>query len=1330
MDTGTDTQSALPAVHPPNASTTQHPSPLPCDELSTEASNAQGGGVDTVLEEIENHIANNGVVVRVPPSNEASLRTASPSPPPPSAATAAAPSRSPAPPAQAVSSPISAERHGASPLTRTRPTRAAAAAASPATISTTNAATSFSLSTGALRFTCCRCRQHFVVRPGEYRSTSLTRLASHKADQPMHTHTPGNITTPLYKEAAVDVCTRQSSTTCAPSSQDAAPALQAALYHSARTCGDGQRYRPFPHPTGETCVNATPTLDSEESGATVWDAALLDALRWDFFPAADALTEEQLAILLSHAQDVVSVRTSRGGAAFASPSRLCAASTAMKTPDGRCNSAAVALSGSACKVQRGNESCSTGNGSVVSRDGVDDGPAASLHVDSAFAFLDVDYLAALGVIVASLSPSSERNNVDGSTSSGNPQPRSHTQRQPDSITDTNSSGRSSSTTRSPPDLTADATQAMNEVDAWRAQSDDDAPSPMRQLTHHGAEDDEESVTDVPALSFLAAAPPPAAAVATAGATAESEMPVDACCDAAQVPCPAGKTSSLLRDHDRTAGQPLPFDEVYRRWMRLLISSAPPAAASSTTTGADSSGDACLPAQPLCLECWTEACLMPLQRHARRVADECETLDGVLREQAKEELQRWWTLVCSPVPQQDAVFGAHTSGALKEIGKEVPAASLALDAVAANIFGPQECAWLDTMSALSAPQQRRQQEQRGTSAGDGGEGEVHSRSTTASCCAVYSEDTMKDVHSAVAPADEAEAEALQRGRAELQALLAEFDDVTAQQASLEAQRRELHDVLQALNGGDTDSFTAAATAVSPADVSAGAQWSALAEAHNTREVRDAFTQRDEAAERRCSMQELALRYDVVAATSIDALCFPVDVSGPMGMIAGLRLGLVPPYSNSGGSSQNTAVASTEELNGNGVHSCGIEGHTATPSEESMALEGFQRRQVLYTQLFLSGNTTGSSGVDALAHRQSSGVAQPSSSSFSTPPPPPPNGVAAAVGTPHWGTGVDSVRVSLAELNAASGYLLLLLNYLAHVNGFSFQTAVLRPAGDRSTVALLKRISASSPAAPTATASSLPNPFGLFGLFSRGATTTTTAATAGQTSTSATATAAAATDWPATRASYVVDYEVDFFITDRLFAWRTFGAACVAVAACVRELSDALHESLRCWRVRETMVRRQARNGGEEEKERHAAGVAGKAGEAEGGGKSSQYVSRGIQPGCCGGPSTAPVSLPRLVESLEGDAHAPAAALRGAPSAGVDAAPAAAAPAPFPLQPPYRIQNDTVDGFSVRHGSTTEAIWTLGMKKLLANVQWCMAATVELERLYAVTGEGPESDEDAG
>ncbi|EKF27341.1 hypothetical protein MOQ_008939 [Trypanosoma cruzi marinkellei] len=187
------------------------------------------------------------------------------------------------------------------------------------------------------------------------------------------------------------------------------------------------------------------------------------------------------------------------------------------------------------------------------------------------------------------------------------------------------------------------------------------------------------------------------------------------------------------------------------------------------------------------------------------------------------------------------------------------------------------------------------------------------------------------------------------------------------------------------------------------------------------------------------------------------------------------------------------------------------------------------------------------------------------------------------------------VSIAEINQACGYLLRLLEIIIGHHRISLPTFVLRPNGEQSTVEFVP-----------ARGSSL----------------------------------------------QITRRSSDFFISEKFFSWRTFGAACVIVASCVREIANWMKERL--IYLREAVYRRLL---------------------VEQEGVQSVWVS----------------SATAALESIES----------------VDA--------------PYDIVHDKVDGFPVRHGDVSENLWTLGMKKLLEVVQWCVLASTKVDELQRVLEE---------
>ncbi|KPA74742.1 hypothetical protein ABB37_09042 [Leptomonas pyrrhocoris] len=1188
--------------------------------------------------------------------------------------------------------------------------------------------------TGALRFTCCRCRRSFFVSPDE-RRTSVTKHSSSLAQE-----APAKLVDRLSRSfAAHDAMNTEDASDpfsgpAAPSSAPLAPSLQAAVRSSYTTSGTGQRYRPLVPPRVSEHTVSTRHQDTKAtSDALAEQRALIDALSLDLFTPAEVYSRAQLTELLTHAQEVLDLEDARAAPrctrfAVANPHSLCDLAPPLSF-----SSAPSPTSAHTTRNARWGQHCKVAGAQLNASD-----TAAVVCLDEgASVVLEMSQLVSHGVQVRMPSFRMAEKGAEGTGDEGGEEEGNAM-----AATGQSRNGKTDNSGSSSSDLTAVETLVMSR------EGEGDPPNDPRSTAHreatplrhplqeHRSEDDDGDAgaaadghtgpsrvgndaaeTAVRTFATPPLPPPSSSSPSVPEACSEQVHYMDTPCPAFAEKAPRQPTGNLT-----SAATALPFGALYRCWMRLLVHSS---SASSST----------LPAQPLCLDCWWEACIPPLQQRTTNALEGIESLHSILRCHSHEEKTRLWTLVSdattahtdpTPALRQEgddddgrrAIIRAASSPCTTQQQQPCPP-SLSLNSVAANLFGEDEKEWLSTMAALSAPHHPRKPEGLLRTADA-------RRSATPPPIRRSLSDRDENRNGSTAQRDTS---VLQERQAELQELLLEMEEVRAQQTSLDLQNDELRGVLQALDtahintappppstavfdgsGGDPAGQSAYRPALaSTKDRNTPANWAGLAVAHNIREVHDAFTCRDEAAERQHMMRDLAARHAFLSATSIDAVCFPVDVSGPMGTIAGLRLGLVAPYSGSSRPPNQTArhtdVGQRDGIPSDAARSCAV--------EEAMCLKGFVRRQVQYTQLLLSGHTAGAN-VDYVeaSHEDhtSAGAAAPALLSSTTT------------------TTVVSPRVSAAEVNAACGYLLLLLNYLANVNGLSFQTAILRPAGDRSTVALLKCTSkgpgvrAGAAATSHAAASSFAIPFSFFGLFTNTAPSAASSNDRPDSPSSVSAWTAAAAS--ASRSSCVVDYEVDFYLTDRLFAWRTFGGACVAVAACVRELSDALHESLRCWQLREAVVRRHSPAEVAESTDTEATAAAAN---EHGGRERSSSLTKGA----------APASLLRLVETLEqsaGVGGAPAetddpAAASPPPDceAAVTAADAAVA-APFPLRPPYRVQGDTVDGFSVRHGSVTEAIWTLGMKKLLANVQWCMGATVELERLYAITGDDEVSGEE--
>ncbi|CBZ31885.1 hypothetical protein, conserved [Leishmania donovani] len=1126
-----------------------------------------------------------------------------------------------------------------------------------------------------------------------------------------------------------------------------ASTVESAVRGSHATCGAGRTFRPLVPPATAlgneeftarckgTCdaiagVPATVTSTGifEEcdqlacsTTAHFTDEALLDALPSHFFSSAELLTSSHLADLLSHAQE---------SCAAAAPMSMCAERTATSTR---------ALTSSPPPHSPSSAA-----------------PSFAPAVPSDAAVLNVSQLASLGVPV-----------------------RSATSRDADEAEDKEARDTlgSGAMLRLP-------VHSMQETSSSSAVHQDSQPHFTPAAEHDGERTDTRARTPPPRDPSTAIRPPQLPAEEEARTTLVTPSSVDSAapCTLATHPLVADNVcADLPASSSRTSfssppppepaptsrlgpgmnaatpegdpAVPVPFDELCRRWMRLLARTAVPHE------------------QPLCIDCWRGACLAPLQQRTRLSLEGMKTLATIISSTPAEKL-RFFTM-CYTEPAAAPLRGAFANSAglrrgfdevengqavdsmaaAENLSRALPLISL--DAVAANLFGANEEGLLSSLEALSTPHGRCFPPTRGAA-----------RALKPLPC------------SSDAPLELREASHAEYGD-DAEQMMAELERLRAQQANLERQLAVLRDVLHSLeftthphsNRGEQfrDTVAAPPSAVTPPG------WKELAVAHNIREVQRAFTVSDEAAERQHAMEDLMKSFAYVSSTPIDALCFPIDVSGPIGLIAGLRLGLVPPYS--GSSSGRTGSGDGDVRGGGASVACTMSAlpplaHAAVSvSEESMHLDGFVQRQLGYAQLLLSGNTSadGDGHSDAVKKRsseRSTGVNGSASCGDAAP-----TAAAASSAPASTAAAKASTRVSPLEVNAACGYMLLLLNYLAHVNGFSFSTAVLRPAGDRSTVALLKRVPVSASGAKdcggaaAATKSSVFSPFTLSYFTRKGAAFTQARGDAK----SARATARSSV-------AHVVDHEVDFYLTDRLLAWRTFGAACVAVATCVKELADALHESLRCWRVRESMVCRPA----------PSAAPAAPSGTVKGTEDASDFGTAPAAPADAGSlegaqarrdgaaackQPRAPVPLPQLLQNLAGTndhlisaanalsssaPHVSAAVLDTAGSLGTTpavrgndlrkSASTSSRPQPpqeaqsaqrrsspavggrFPLQPPFRTRGDTVDGFSVRHGSVSEAIWTLGMKKLLANVQWCREATVELERLYAITGEAANDGAD--
>ncbi|CBZ24074.1 conserved hypothetical protein [Leishmania mexicana MHOM/GT/2001/U1103] len=1142
-----------------------------------------------------------------------------------------------------------------------------------------------------------------------------------------------------------------------------ASTVESAVRGSHATCGAGRTFRPLEPPAKalgkeeftarcrDTCdalaripATVTPAGVFEEcdqlacsTTAHFTDEALLDALPPHFFSSAELLTSSHLADLLSHAQE------------------SCAAATPMSMSAGKTSTSNHPLTPSPPPHALSNAA-----------------PPFGAAVPSDAAVLNVSQLASLGVPVRSATSrdadeAEDKEAHDTLDSGAMLRVPIHVMQQTNSPTAAHQDDQPHFT----PAEEHDGVRANTRARTSPTRDPSSSTLPPQSLAK------EEARVTLATPSFVASTAPctPTTQLLVADSAcaglppSSSQTPLSSPPPPEPAPTPRLDPGMNAATPDGDPAAPVPFDELCRRWMRLLARTAVPHE------------------QPLCIDCWRSACFAPLQQRTRLSLESTKTLATIISSTPAEKL-RFFTM-CYADPAAAPLRGVFaTSAGLRrsvdevENGQAVDSMAAAenlsrtlplmsLDAVAANLLGVNEEVLLSSLEALAAPHGRPLPPTRGAA-----------KVLRPLQCA---SDAPFEQRGASQAEGGDNGSALSSSAYDAEQMMAELERLRAQQASLDRQVAVLRDVLHSLestthphtNGGERfrDPVAAPPSAVAPPG------WQELAVAHNIREVQRAFTLGDEAAERQHAMDDLGKSFAYVSSTPIDALCFPIDVSGPVGLIAGLRLGLVPPYS---GSSTGRTGSGDGDVRGGGASVASATSalpplaHAAVSvSEESMHRDGFVQRQLSYAQLLLSGNTSADvdGHNDAVAKRSSEssrGVNGSLSRGDAAP-----TAVTASSTSASTAAAKVTTRVSPLEVNAACGYLLLLLNYLAHVNGFSFRTAVLRPAGNRSTVALLKRVPASASgakrrgSAAAATRSSAFSPF-IFSYFTgRGATVTQA---------SGDAKSARAT----TRSSFahVVDHEVDFYLTDRLLAWRTFGAACVAVATCVKELADALHESLRCWRVRENMVCRPAPSAAPAAPSGTVKGTADASGfetapaaAADAGSHESGSGAEGAQArtdvsvACKQAP--APVALPQLLRNLAStndhlisaesarSSSAPqgsAAALdtpgslgttpaergnglrksastssRPQPPQEVESEQRRSSPAAggrFPLQPPFRTRGDTVDGFSVRHGSVSEAIWTLGMKKLLANVQWCMEATVELERLYAVTGEAASDGAD--
>lgn len=266
-----------------------------------------------------------------------------------------------------------------------------------------------------------------------------------------------------------------------------------------------------------------------------------------------------------------------------------------------------------------------------------------------------------------------------------------------------------------------------------------------------------------------------------------------------------------------------------------------------------------------------------------------------------------------------------------------------------------------------------------------------------------------------------------------------------------------------------------------------------------------------------------------------------------------------------------------------------------------------------------------------------------------------------------------HVSAVELNTACGYLLHLLCMLATANRYTFRTAVLHPRGEQSTIDVLANVQKCR---------GLPLPTASVG---GGAEVTKT---------------------------------VDFFISQKFFAWRTFPAACGVVLQCVQELCEVLESALQCWSRRQQLARRSGcREGAYARAQERIDQRASPA-------MTSVLPSVAFPPPITACPpdlSIVPQTLSEVVAALVATEEGATGTMDDAPSTNADPpdrVPWGGGTAPeaslgeglgISAKPPFAMTTTTVDGFSVLHGSVSDVVWTIAMKRLLANVKWCVKAT---------------------
>lgn len=228
----------------------------------------------------------------------------------------------------------------------------------------------------------------------------------------------------------------------------------------------------------------------------------------------------------------------------------------------------------------------------------------------------------------------------------------------------------------------------------------------------------------------------------------------------------------------------------------------------------------------------------------------------------------------------------------------------------------------------------------------------------------------------------------------------------------------------------------------------AEWETAAAVNNAQQVVSFFDEEDMVARAATRRLNAERSYAWLLRTHAMRLAFPIDTSGPVAMIAGLRLG----YSVCPSSSRRRSPAVQPRSAGSTPPRPSVYASELNGSGEATALLNFLHVQQEYTRTLL---------------------------------------------------GSHNDTVSVAEINHACGFLLLLLQHMIDRHHIDVQGSVLRPNGEESRVEAIT----------------------VRGTLSR-----------------------------------ATHRLADFFICENFFRWKSFGAACVTVASCVREISEWMEEHL--------------------------------------------------------------------------------------------------------------------------------------------------------------------------